>query len=80
MRDRQGRLIFLDETSTNTKMVRQRGRCQQGQRLKATAPFGHWCTQTLIAGLRCNGLVAPWIVNAPKNWGTHEPGHLRHLH
>ena len=67
MRQQQGRLIFIDETSTNTRMVRQRGRCQQGQRLKATAPFGHWCTQTLIAGLRCSGLVAPWIVNAPMN-------------
>ncbi|MEJ5022796.1 transposase [Ochrobactrum vermis] len=29
--------------------------------------FGHWKTQTFIAGLRCHGLTAPWIVNAPMN-------------
>ena len=67
MREHQGRLIFLDETSTNTKMTRLRGRFLKGERLKAKAPFGHWCTQTLIAGLRCDGLIAPWVVNAPMN-------------
>jgi transposase len=67
MREHQARLIFLDETSTNTKMTRTRGRFLKGKRLKATAPFGHWCTQTLIAGLRSNGLVAPFVVNAPMN-------------
>ena len=29
----------------------------------ASAPFGKWHTQTFIAGLRCDGLVAPWIVD-----------------
>lgn len=67
MGQQQGRLVFLDETSTNTKMTRLRGRFLKGERLRAKAPFGHWCTQTLIAGLRCGGLVAPWIVNAPMN-------------
>ena len=67
MRQQQARLIFLDETSTNTKMTRARGRFRKGERLKATAPFGHWCTQTLIAGLRSDGLVAPFVVNAPMN-------------
>jgi hypothetical protein len=60
-------LIFLDETSTNTKMTRLRGCFGKGQRLKSNAPFGHWCTQTLIAGLRSNGLVEPFVVNAPMN-------------
>ena len=67
MRQQQARLIFLDETSTNTKMTRARGRFRKGERLKAMAPFGHWCTQTLIAGLRSDGLVAPFVVNAPMN-------------
>ena len=67
MRQQQGRLVFLDETSTNTKMTRLRGRFLKGERLRAKAPFGHWCTQTLIAGLRCGGLIAPWVVNAPMN-------------
>ena len=67
MREQQARLIFLDETSTNTKMTRLRGRFRKGERLKSKAPFGHWCTQTLIAGLRSDGLVAPFVVNAPMN-------------
>jgi transposase len=67
MRQHRGRLIFLDETSTNTKMTKATGRCLKGERLFAKAPFGHWGTQTLIAGLKCHGLVAPWVINAPMN-------------
>ena len=26
------------------------------------APFGKWQTQTFIAGLRCNEVIAPWII------------------
>ena len=33
----------------------------------ADAPFGHWGTQTFIAGLRCNELIAPWVLNGPMN-------------
>jgi transposase len=67
MRERQGRLIFLDETSTNTKMTRLRGRSVKGERLNASAPFGHWGTQTFVAGLKCGGLVAPWVIDGPMN-------------
>jgi DDE superfamily endonuclease len=48
-------------------MTRLRGRCPRGQRLRAKAPFGHWLTQTFIAGLRCEGLTAPFVVNEPMN-------------
>lgn len=61
------RLVFIDETGTNTKMTRLRGRCLRGQRLKSKAPFGHWKTQTFIAGLRCHGLTAPFVVDRPMN-------------
>ena len=61
------RLVFLDETGTTTKMTRLRGRARRGARLKADAPFGHWVTQTFIAGLRCDGLTAPWVVDQPMN-------------
>jgi transposase len=67
MREQRERLIFLDETSTNTKMIRLRGRSLKGERLNSAAPFGRWGTQTFVAGLKCDGLVAPWIVNAPMN-------------
>lgn len=67
MREEPHRLVFVDETGTTTKMTRLRGRARRGQRLKATAPFGHWGTQTFIAGLRCDGLTAPWLINRPMN-------------
>ena len=60
-------MVFLDETGTTTKMTRQRGRAPRGDRLKADAPFGHWGTQTFIAGLRCGGLTAPWVIDYPMN-------------
>ena len=65
MRRKSGRLVFIDETSVNTKMTRLRGRAQRGKRLKANAPFGKWGTQTFIAGLRLNQLTAPWIIPGP---------------
>ena len=70
MRQQTNRLVFLDETGTTTKMTRLRGRARRGVRLKATAPFGHWATQTFIAGLRCDGLVAPWVIDHPMNRET----------
>ncbi|MET4689948.1 transposase [Sinorhizobium fredii] len=62
MRLEPHRLVFVDETSVNTKMVRLRGRSLRGTRLIADAPFGHWKTQTFIAGLRCHGITAPWVI------------------
>ncbi len=60
MREQPHRLVFLDETYVNTKMTRLRGRSRKGQRLRASAPFGHWKTHTFLAGLRCHELSAPW--------------------
>jgi DDE superfamily endonuclease len=59
------RLVFIDETGTNTKMTRAHGRCGRGERLRSKAPFGHWKTQTFVAGLRCGALTAPWVIDAP---------------
>ena len=67
MRLEPHRLVFIDETGTTTKMTRLRGRCLKGQRLRSKAPFGHWKTQTFIAGLRCHGLTAPFVVDRPMN-------------
>jgi transposase len=65
MREQPHRLVFLDETSVNTKMTRLRGRSRKGQRLRMSAPFGHWKTHTFVAGLRCHELSAPWIIDGP---------------
>ena len=61
------RLVFVDETGTSTKMVRTHGRCRRGQRLIGKAPWGHWKTTTFTAGLRCDGLVAPFVLEGPMN-------------
>lgn len=61
------RLVFIDESGVTTKMTRLQGRSLRGQRLKADAPYGHWRTQTFIAGLRLSGLVAPWVLDGPMN-------------
>ena len=63
MRDQPARLVFVDETAVTTKMVRLRGRALRGERLPGAAPFGHWGTQTFVAGLRCDALTAPWVVD-----------------
>jgi hypothetical protein len=60
-------LVFLDETGTTTKITCLRGGCLKGQRLRSKAPFGHRKTQTFIAGLRCDGLNAPFVIDAPMN-------------
>lgn len=59
--------MFIDETSTNTKLTKRTGWAPKGQRYRTHVPFGAWKTQTFVAGLRCHGLIAPWVVNAPMN-------------
>ena len=63
MREQPQRLIFLDETGTDTRMTREYGRSLRGERLKGSAPFRRWGNRTLIAGLSCDGIVAPWVIS-----------------
>lgn len=57
------RLVFLDETATNTKMARRYGRAPRTKRCRFAVPFGHWKTITVTAGLRANGLMATALFN-----------------
>jgi transposase len=57
------RLVFIDETSANTKMVRLYGRCARGERLVDHAPQGHWKTITFVAALRQNGMGASHTID-----------------
>jgi transposase len=61
------RLVFIDETGASTNMVRLRGRCPKGKRLVSKTPWGHWKTTTFTAGLRRDGLVAPFVLDGPMN-------------
>jgi transposase len=48
-------------------MIRLRGRAPRGQRLVDKTPHGHWKTSTFVAGLRCNGVIAPAVFDGPIN-------------
>ena len=61
------RLVFIDETCTNTAMVRLRGRCPRGERLIGYAPHGDWKTITFVAGLRHRAMVAPFVIEGAMN-------------
>ena len=56
------RVVFIDKTAVKTNLTRLRGRAKRGERLAMDAPFGGWGTQTLIAGLTQEALIAPWII------------------
>jgi transposase len=60
-----GRLIFIDETWAKTNMTRLHGRCAKGKRLVAKVPHGHRKTLTFVAGLRCDGIIAPCVFDGP---------------
>ena len=61
------RLVFIDETGTSTNMARLRGRCRRGERLVGRVPHGHWKITTFIAGLRCDAVTAPFVIDRPMN-------------
>jgi|TARA_B100002003_G_C13875937_1_gene427938 transposase len=61
------RLVFIDETWAKTNMARSHGRCLRGQRLIGRVPHGHWKTTTFVAGLRHDGITAPFVVDRPMN-------------
>ena len=57
----------MDETSVKTHMTKTRGRATKGKRLNAAAPFGRWSTQTFIAELTADALIAPLIIQGAMN-------------
>ena len=48
-------------------MTRLHGRCAKGERLIAHVPHGHKKTLTFVAGLRCDGMIAPCVFDGPIN-------------
>ncbi len=72
MRAEPYRLVFIDETAVKTNLTRLRGRSFRGERLYGTAPFGKWGTQTFIAGLTHNALIAPWVISGAMDGSAFE--------
>ena len=48
-------------------MTRLHGRCALGQRLVARVPHNHRETLAFVAGLRCDGIIAPCVFDQPIN-------------
>ena len=61
------RLVFIDETCTNTAMVRLCGRAPRGERLVDYAPHGAWKTVTFVGALRQRGMTAPFVIEGAMN-------------
>ena len=48
-------------------MTRLRGRGKRGHRVIGRVPWGHWKTMTFLAGLRCEGITAPFVIDCAMN-------------
>ena len=48
-------------------MARLRGRAPRGERVDGIVPYGHWKTTTFVAGLRLDGVVAPFVIGQAMN-------------
>jgi transposase len=46
-------------------MTRRYGRARRGQRVCAKVPYGRWRTTTFVAGLRHDGIIAPFVIDGP---------------
>ena len=60
-------LVFIDETSVNTNMIRAYGRGLEGERVIGRVPFAAWKTLTFVAALRCEGMTAPMLIKGAMN-------------
>jgi transposase len=61
------RLVFIDETWIKTSMAPLRGWGPKGERVRGSAPHGHWRTLTFLGALRCDGFTAPCVFDGPIN-------------
>jgi hypothetical protein len=74
MREQQGmfdlaRLMFIDETSADTGMVRLHGRCARGDRLVGHIPQNHWKTITFVAAVLSENQIRTYWWCSPTKIG-----------
>ena len=55
-------LVFVDESSASTTMIRMYGRSPVGERAVESAPLGHWETYTMVSAIRYEGPFAPLLL------------------
>ncbi|WP_246196674.1 IS630 family transposase [Aquisphaera giovannonii] len=66
------RLVWLDETGTNTAMARRYGRAPRGRRVDGPVPHGHWKVLTLTDAIRLGGVCACMARDGATNAATFE--------
>ena len=59
--------MFLDESAASTSLARLYGRSPVGERLRDSAPAGHWLTCTMLCAIRRTGPFAPVLIDGPVN-------------
>lgn len=64
--------MFIDETWAKTNMARSHGRAPRGERLRMSAPHGHWNATTFVAGLTLHGMIAPFVLKGSINRAAFE--------
>ncbi len=74
------RVVVLDETSTHLDMASHYARAPRGQRAfaKQRRNYGKNITITLLAGLRLEGMCAPFVVEGGVNTAVFET-YLTHI-
>ena len=60
------RLIFLDESGIDTRMVRAYARAAAGRRAVGKVPWGHWKRLTVLGALATEGVLAAMSVAGPR--------------
>jgi transposase len=55
------RLVFLDETGAHTAMTRAQAWGPKGRRIVGRVPQAHWQMTTLIAAVRPDAVIAPFV-------------------
>ena len=58
-------LVFVDESSASTSMMRLYGRGPVGERVMDSTPLSGWRTCTMLAAVRWDGPFAPLLLDGP---------------
>ena len=72
------RIVVVDETSTHLDMTRRYARAPRGQRAYAKQRRNYGKNITLLAGLRLEGMCAPFVVEGGVNTAVFET-YVRHV-
>jgi transposase len=59
-------LVFIDESGVNLSQTRAEARAPRGERVVDHVP-AHWESYSVIAALRCTGIVAPMVLRGAMN-------------